>query len=324
MNKRLFAVFSLLTIGVVFALILIGGIVRSSGAGMGCPDWPKCFDRWVPPTDVSELPANYQQLYHDRGYADTTFNAVKTWTEYLNRLFGVLTGFFILLTTYFSVKSYWKSNRTVANWSILALVVVLFQGWLGGQVVNTNLKPVLISIHMVLALAVVALLQQARITARRFDPDFQDETTGDSLTSVLSVVLPVLVLIQIVLGTQVREAVDEAETRIDDPSKILDYLQGSSYFLHKIVVQLLLVWCVLLLVRLKPHKGKNVSRMSWAVVILLFLQMLMGYWMANAGISPIPQTLHVFLSSLLFGASLELWLLLRTTKQEVNQIQNSN
>ncbi|MCC6697489.1 MAG: COX15/CtaA family protein, partial [Candidatus Hydrogenedentes bacterium] len=86
------------TIAAVFFLILVGGIVRASGAGMGCPDWPKCFDRWVPPTDESQLPPDYQEIYKDRGYADTTFNAVKTWTEYINRLVGVTIGFLIFLT----------------------------------------------------------------------------------------------------------------------------------------------------------------------------------------------------------------------------------
>lgn len=102
-RAQLFQKFSFATIVVVFLLIAIGGIVRSSGAGMGCPDWPKCFDQWVPPTDVTELPANYQQIYQDRGYADTTFNAVKTWTEYLNRLFGVLTGFLSFYTWYLPI-----------------------------------------------------------------------------------------------------------------------------------------------------------------------------------------------------------------------------
>ncbi len=323
MNKRLFALFSLLTIGVVFALILIGGVVRSSGAGMGCPDWPKCFDRWVPPTDVLELPLNYQQIYHDRGYKDTTFNVVKTWTEYLNRLFGVLTGFFILLTTYFSVKAYWKKARVVAWWSIAALIVVLFQGWLGGQVVNTNLKPILISIHLVLALGVVALLQKARMVARVRDIDFNLESTSSLSLKWISAIMPILILVQIVIGTQVREAVDEAEMRIDDFSKVLNHLKGSAYFFHKVVVQLLIVWAILLLIRLKGYEGKRVLLMSRAMLTLLFLQMLMGYWMANAGISPIPQTLHVFLSSLLFGASFELWLLLKTDGYSAKQTQNS-
>ena len=65
--------------------------MRASGAGMGCPDWPLCFGQWIPPTDVDQLPANYQEIYADRGYADTTFNATKTWIEYLNRLLGAFT-----------------------------------------------------------------------------------------------------------------------------------------------------------------------------------------------------------------------------------------
>ena len=55
----------------------MGGIVRASGAGMGCPDWPTCFGQLIPPTSEAELPSNYHELYAV-GYANTDFNVVKT------------------------------------------------------------------------------------------------------------------------------------------------------------------------------------------------------------------------------------------------------
>ena len=90
------------TLAAVYFLIAVGASVRASGAGMGCPDWPTCFGQWVPPTSETQLPSNYQEIYADLGYADTRFNVVKTWTEYLNRLIGVGIGLLIFLTAVFS------------------------------------------------------------------------------------------------------------------------------------------------------------------------------------------------------------------------------
>jgi cytochrome c oxidase assembly protein subunit 15 len=164
---RLFRRFSIVTIIAVFLLIAVGGIVRSTGSGMGCPDWPKCFGSWVPPTDVAQLPSNYKDIYAQQraeknikfvgylrsfGFDDVAleiendpsilieedFNAAKTWTEYVNRLIGALIGI-LIFATFLSSFSYWREDKTVTVLSFLAFVLVGFQGWLGSIVVSTNL-----------------------------------------------------------------------------------------------------------------------------------------------------------------------------------------
>jgi len=151
---RRFRRLGILTVTAVYCLILIAGAVRATGSGMGCPDWPTCFGQWIPPVNVSQLPENYQQIYAERGYAETEFNVTKTWIEYTNRLVGVLIGILIFLTM-------------VVSLSVAAFLAVVFQGWLGSRVVASNLHPGMITLHMLLAQAIVAMLICAVMRSQR-------------------------------------------------------------------------------------------------------------------------------------------------------------
>ena len=128
---------SSITVIAVYFLFLVGASVRASGAGMGCPDWPTCFGQWIPPTAESQLPSNYQEIYAERGYAETRFNVVKTWTEYFNRLVGATIGLLIFATAWIS----WplrKYDRSIAIASIAAFFMV---GFRAGSGPRSNLQP---------------------------------------------------------------------------------------------------------------------------------------------------------------------------------------
>lgn len=190
-------------VAAVYFLILVGASVRASGAGMGCPDWPTCFGRWVPPTHESQLPGDYQEIYADLGYAETRFNAVKTWTEYLNRLTGAAVGLMILAAAALS----WplrRVDRGVFLASAGAFLLVCLQGWLGAMVVRSNLLPGMVTAHMMMAMAIVAVLLFALERARRGPAGF---AVGPRLEKWLWALLA-MVALQMVLGTQVREMTD--------------------------------------------------------------------------------------------------------------------
>ena len=122
----LFRNFTLVSTVLTYILIFIGGMVRVAGAGMGCPDWPKCFGRWIPPTSLDQLP----------NYIDPAkFNIVLAWIEYGNRLFGALVGLSISITLYLGLK--YCSHLSRIKWPLIsAFCLTLFQGWLGSVLVK--------------------------------------------------------------------------------------------------------------------------------------------------------------------------------------------
>src|SRR5258706_12661799 len=91
-----FLYFSKIVLVTVFLVIIAGGVVRMTQSGMGCPDWPKCFGKWVPPTNAGQLPPDFEK-YLKHQDIDHSFNAFHTWTEYINRLLGALLGLLLLI-----------------------------------------------------------------------------------------------------------------------------------------------------------------------------------------------------------------------------------
>ena len=321
MKKRgAFYKLSLSTLVAVYILIAVGGIVRSTGSGMGCPDWPKCFGNWVPPTDVSQLPPDYKQIYaeyrHQKNVRfakylrmigmgttadqllndesvliEADFNPTKTWIEYFNRITGVIIGFLIFLVFVYSLK-FWNSDRKLTVSSFLTLVLVSFQGWIGSFVVSSNLTPWTITVHMFLALVLVAMLVYLVHKSSPVQVAIYAPTGYWWLIACMAVVL-----VQILLGTQVREAIDNV-SRIAARSEWIPSIQ-EEFTIHRSFSWIVLLLHVGLFLSLRKLEG--VKTLQLALILLILGTIISGVGMSWFDVPAFLQPVHLLLATLCFG-----------------------
>lgn len=310
-----------LTIFAVYFVILVGGIVRASGAGMGCPDWPTCFGQWVPPTDESQLPANYHEIYAARGYESTTFNPVKTWTEYTNRLVGVTIGFLIFLTAW-SSRIYLKSDKTTFYLALSSFFLVGFQGWLGSAVVASNLKPFMITLHMLLALFIVALLIYA---ISRSQKSLLAELNADWVSPRFTLVLKIAIgmtLIQVAMGTQVREAVDFIAHEHSYIGR--EYWRDSFptiFYVHRSFSAVILftnLWLVRAIFK-NVDKNSLLLKVGYALMGLIVTAILAGVSLDRLGFPAFAQPIHLLMANLIFGAQFFLFICLHYASRKITR-----
>lgn len=285
MNLNTYQKVAITTVLATIFLIFVGGLVRASGAGLGCPDWPKCFGLWIPPTSVSELPA---------GFDAAQFNVIKTWTEYINRLIGVVIGLLILTTFVLSFR-YRKSNPAVFYSSAAAFVMVLIQGWLGGQVVITGLSEWLITIHMMLAMLIMTVLLYAtyKATSEFLSVDLPNNLRRWIFWS--GILLLICTLGQTVLGTQVREAVDLVKNANQSaPREAWLNLIGDIDEYHRT-----LSWSVFLPGLLIGYLGgwrsgsRLVRKLSLGIFGVILFQIALGAGLYYLGMPPAYQVFHL-------------------------------
>lgn len=342
-HSKSYIKYSWFLVGMVFLVILAGGVVRMTQSGMGCPDWPTCFGKWIPPTDASQLPADFEK-YLDKQDIDTTFNVYHTWIEYINRLLGALLGifiaFYVLLTCYkfgknskrisinlfyifgsiavlislyafsgklvigllalvvgaiinfiyFSFK--FSSRKDLLFLAYVLFVAVAFQGYLGKVVVDENLSVIKITIHMIGALVIAAL---PLISITRLQGD---RVQVSKLVKHLSTGLVVLVLLQIILGTQVREEIDVISKSLAYEQRELWIGMLSVIFvIHRSFSWLVLVGYFFLYWKMKDYTehGTIIRRIGFSIFIIIVLGIVMTYLDMPA----IAQPLHLLLACVL-------------------------
>lgn len=276
----------------VFVVIAAGGIVRMTQSGMGCPDWPRCFGSWIPPTDASQLPADYEKYLRQQDI-DHTFNAQHTWTEYINRLLGALLGIWILIHVIWSFRKFFRTKSSIFWLSLFLLISTAIQAWLGKRIVDANLAVVKITTHMIVAL-VIAIIPVIILRKLKDITPVQDKGT-----KWLIILTLLLLLVQIVLGTEVREQIDEISRSLNYQQRNLWIGRLDFFFtLHKSFAWAAAICCVALFWRALPHKVLS-GLGAWTFVVVL-LTLLLGLGMNYLNVPAIAQPLHLMSSSLLF------------------------
>lgn len=325
------------TLVAVYFLIAVGGVVRTTGSGMGCPDWPKCFGQWVPPTTISQLPVDYKDQYaslrdkknqkfakylsalgmnemadmilNDKSIlVEADFNPQKTWIEYLNRLVGVVIGLLIVALFIRSIPLL-KISPFIFWLSLATVLAVIIQGWFGSIVVSTNLTSWTITIHMILALVIVAMLILLMHKS--------------SQNTMLSVPLQVkfllgicmfLILTQVLLGTEVRAAIDRVAGANEGRENWISLI-WNDFVVHRSFSWIVLIVHIIFILRLKKTTGYNT--LSLSLILLILLTILTGAGMGYFSVPAFLQPIHLVLATLTFGLQFLLFLRLNTRQKMV-------
>ena len=331
--KNRFPTIVKITLASLYLIFLAGSIVRMTGSGMGCPDWPKCFGYYIPPTSEEQITwqpnSTYEEgmiiikdevlfvaeqevktalIFDENNWEEytkheyATFNKFHTWVEYINRLVTVLSGFIFLFLLAGSLK-FRKENKWIPIISFIAFFFMLVEAVLGKMVVDSNLKPTMITIHMVIGLLIIGLVLRLLFIIRKEKTSYKYHALFNKLL-IISVVFS---LIQIAMGTQVRQFIDEQVKLFGFENKEYSLMNPSFkfYFHRSFTIAIILVNFGLFYLNQLHKLGYKL--VSW-ILVLLFLETITGILMYYAEFPLGTQAIHLLSGALLFGVQFYLWM----------------
>ncbi|AZQ44590.1 COX15/CtaA family protein [Nonlabens ponticola] len=326
------------SIVIIYLIIIAGAVVRMTGSGMGCPDWPKCFGYWIPPTEETELEFSpdthykkgmviiineelrvaredfftgntYQEIdwkpYIKHDYS--VFNKFHTWTEYINRLIGALGGLVVLFTAVVSLQ-FWRSRKKLTILTVVALLAMLIQAVIGKIVVDTLLSPVLITIHMIVALLIVGLLIYLLHEVLPVDSRYYNK---GNLSRWMLIIIA-MTFIQVAMGTQVRQYIDHQVDLFGYPLSSAWLENGPLIFLIHRSYSILLVLVHIAVSYIAIKKYKHPKRSYFSLNALILITILSGVLMNYVDFPLGSQAAHLVTASLILGLQFYLWMRLRT------------
>ena len=270
------------TLAMTFALVTIGVVVRSTGSGLGCPDWPFCYGQLIPPLDDP-----------------------KAWIEWIHRTVAALIGLMVLGVAGLAFLDH-RHRRSILWPSLGAVLLVGFQAWLGRETVRLGNSGESVTAHLAAAMSVLGLL--AFILVRSFYPARIGGRGGSQRFTILAAFGTLATFALLLFGSNVT-ATDGALVFPDWP------LMGGSAFppltdvtsaqvLHRwvaVVVGVIVLGIAHVGWRLQP-RNRVIRTLSLVAAVLFPVQALVGGLQVLTQLAPWTQTLHLALGAVIWEA----------------------
>jgi protoheme IX farnesyltransferase len=270
------------TVVTALVLVTIGVIVRATGSGMGCPDWPLCHGQIIPPLD------DY-----------------KAWIEWVHRGVAVIIGFAVLALAFVAVRDH--RDRASLLWPSLGVVALVgFQAWLGKATVDQGNSGESVTAHLAAAMALVGLL--VFILVRSFYPARIAGRGGSQRFTLLAAFAGLAVFALLLFGSNVTATsqwIVFPDWPLMNGSLVPPLEEGTSaHVLHRwvaIVVGLIVAAVVVVALRTQRDRPAIVP-LAVVVAVLFPVQAVIGGLQILTGLSGWSQTLHLALGALIWAA----------------------
>jgi heme A synthase len=260
--------------------IALGGLVRVSGSGLGCPDWPLCNGRPYPPANVHAI------------------------IEYSHRAVGTVTGLLIIGTVVLAWVVY-RTRRPVVAWLASASVIgIVGEGALGGIVVANELSPWLVVVHLGLAMIILGSLVATAVMSMPQSSGFPGRGLRRLMLGVTA-----LTYVMLLTGSTVVASNADAACRTWPlcGGGFAPDINGANAFtmLHRgavFLIGILIVYALAVAIR-RWGLRSAIGRSAFATLVIFALQIAVGAGAAVTG-AAFFNGLHVALATLVFAGVL--------------------
>jgi heme A synthase len=256
--------------------IALGGVVRVTGSGLGCPDWPLCHGRPYPAADVHSI------------------------IEYSHRTVGAVTGVLLIATVALAWVVFRNQRPLVAWLATASLVAIAAEGALGGVVVVNELSPWLVVVHLGLAMIILGFLVATAIMSLPPSPGVPDAR----MRRLAWFAAPSTYLLLLTGSTVVASGADDTcrAWPLCGNGLALDFAGANAFtMLHRGAV--LVIGVLLIYVLVSAMRRPGIRVVAGATLVVFALQVAVGAGAAWTG-AALANGLHVGIATLVWAGVL--------------------